>query len=752
MGTRMLGPIPLDFPDGVVSIVASDVVASTTVVSQSAKLQAHIDRIRAGGGVGKITLPASSQEAPIWIGSRLDLDGIDYLEVEGQGNPGLSGGYGTVLKQVTIVENDEPAILVCDDSSGNGVYYFHDFALWGAGQTYATLGGDSNRTTNIYGAQKVTFERVGCYYSRQMGITAAYCDEVHVKDCDVQRCHRDAISVTECNRRFVTNNRIKDCADDSIACHSTYSGGNPPKQLNIITDNIIENAYGIVVIGAVKTVISNNVVDRAKGYCCKFIATGAQGENDVTDLLITDNVFTNVLDADLWGAGSQNAYIIISHPTDSFVEPVVGGTTPRITLPELVSPVSNALNSVNAGGQRIRITNNIMAQTLPAVDDYEDWGFGQFWYHSGYQALAISGAFHALSDGVSLNGAIIDVTISDNTLECLRYPVFFSTTFTSLGYVGVVSNKIRRTPFGGVVFANHGSSVKHGKLDIRDNDIDLDPFFESANRDYVNGSTATVTISQADPAVITWTTHGLFANTAVRFTTTGALPAGLTASGTVGARSYYVRAGATLLTNSFTVAAYPNGPAIATTDAGSGTHTGFASIPDGTWTTGDSKPFLCEVQDWSTTNITGNRLRNLNVAWLSDADTTFGSVKDNIVYMEPSSSATLTSPSHAGNAGVQNPVSLLRSGMLVYEKCIPTSAAYGQVISSRGATGWQTSIPTTGFYLEGEIVWNAAYTVSTQTIGAATPQYALIGWKKMVTGSNHVLNTDWKELRALTGQ
>jgi hypothetical protein len=389
-----------------------------------------------------------------------------------------------------------------------------------------------------------------------------------------------------------------------------------------------------------------------------------------------------------------------------------------------------------------------MAQTLPRVDDYADWGFGQFWYHTGYQALDISGVFHALTDGVSLAGAVVDVVVSGNTFECGRYLVAFSVSFSYLGYVGVINNKVRRTPFGGVVFANHLTTVKHGKLEIRDNDIDLDPLFESANRGYVNGNNGTCTFSGT---TVTFTSHGLYANTAVRFTNSGgALPASITASGTVGARSYYVKE--VLTANTFSIATYAGGDAITFATAGTGTHTCFASIPNGTWTTADSKPYIGDFQDWSVTNITGNRLRNLNVALLTDGDTEFGHTSGNVLYMQPASGATLPSPSNSSNTGIQNPGALLRSGMLVYEDCTPTSSTYGQVLNPRYSTGWQTAIPATGFYLAGEIVWNATYTVATQTIGASTPQYALIGWVRIATGSGHVLNTDWREIRALTGQ
>lgn len=84
---------------------------------------------------------------------------------------------------------------------------------------------------------------------------------------------------------------------------------------------------------------------------------------------------------------------------------------------------------------------------------------------------------------------------------------------------------------------------------------------------------STVTISVASPAVITWANHGFYAGQPVIFSTTGTLPTGLTA-GTV----YYVRS-AGLTENEFTVSATAGGAAVATTVAGTGTHTASAPPP-----------------------------------------------------------------------------------------------------------------------------------------------------------------------------
>lgn len=78
---------------------------------------------------------------------------------------------------------------------------------------------------------------------------------------------------------------------------------------------------------------------------------------------------------------------------------------------------------------------------------------------------------------------------------------------------------------------------------------------------------ATFTVTIAAPGVFTLNNHGFSLNDAVMFTTSGALPTGLTAS-----TIYYVTS-TSLTTNTFTVSATPGGAAITTTGTQSGTHT-----------------------------------------------------------------------------------------------------------------------------------------------------------------------------------
>lgn len=90
---------------------------------------------------------------------------------------------------------------------------------------------------------------------------------------------------------------------------------------------------------------------------------------------------------------------------------------------------------------------------------------------------------------------------------------------------------------------------------------------------YNSEQSSTVTISIASPAVVSWTAHGQSAGTPVRFTTTGALPTGLSAA--AGQVYYIISAG--LTANSFEVSTTPGGSAVNTSGSQSGVQTAIAS-------------------------------------------------------------------------------------------------------------------------------------------------------------------------------
>ena len=114
----------------------------------------------------------------------------------------------------------------------------------------------------------------------------------------------------------------------------------------------------------------------------------------------------------------------------------------------------------------------------------------------------------------------------------------------------------------------------------------------------VQTKTGTVTITNATPAVVTYTSSGLITGTPVVFTTTGALPTGITAGTT-----YYVLTALTAST--FTIATTVGGTAINTSSAGSGVHTCTITTPTSVTQT-NNKP-LKVIQAWMrNTSVTPN--------------------------------------------------------------------------------------------------------------------------------------------------
>jgi hypothetical protein len=100
---------------------------------------------------------------------------------------------------------------------------------------------------------------------------------------------------------------------------------------------------------------------------------------------------------------------------------------------------------------------------------------------------------------------------------------------------------------------------------------------EGLDQLYTKTVSSTVTITSANPGLVTWTNHGLTAGSGVNFTTTGGLPTNIV-SGT----NYFIAAGSTGLTaNTFNVSASSTGATISTT-AGtqSGVQTAYHSDID----------------------------------------------------------------------------------------------------------------------------------------------------------------------------
>lgn len=145
-----------------------------------------------------------------------------------------------------------------------------------------------------------------------------------------------------------------------------------------------------------------------------------------------------------------------------------------------------------------------------------------------------------------------------------------SSVWTSFGDYGTAATSV-----GGVIYKG-SSSIRRAILGTSET-ANLVSKWDGTTFQGLYSADGTFTVTIASPAVFTQTNHGLSAGDTVYFTTTGALPTGLTAN-----TIYYVIA-AGLTANAFEVSTTLGGAAVNTSGSQSGTHTLYTqqAIPDG---------------------------------------------------------------------------------------------------------------------------------------------------------------------------
>lgn len=160
---------------------------------------------------------------------------------------------------------------------------------------------------------------------------------------------------------------------------------------------------------------------------------------------------------------------------------------------------------------------------------------------------------------------------------------------------------------------------------------------------------------------------------------------------------------------------------------------------DGSWTAYDDLPAIEDLAVGVSTNrgleISRNTFRNCSTPFAAvsydTAVTHFG--EGNVVEATLVSVGFSTSNLGVGDLPFPSPTWRVR-----HVDFDPNNSTYGTVLNdcplSLGA------MPTSGTWLQGQIVWHSGYTLTTGHI--------LLGWKRMTTGSGHVLNTDWAAIYA----
>lgn len=139
-------------------------------------------------------------------------------------------------------------------------------------------------------------------------------------------------------------------------------------------------------------------------------------------------------------------------------------------------------------------------------------------------------------------------------------------------------------------------------------------------------------------------------------------------------------------------------------------------------------------------NFINNHIKNVYQVFIGSTPDAINAV-GNTMYANPVSQNNIN---NIGIASMNLPLANNRNTLVVYDSD-PSSGTYGRVLNvCLQANG---TYPSSGLYLTGWVVNNTNPSIR----GVSGARYITQGWIRLTNGRNHVLNTDWAELRCLTG-
>lgn len=253
------------------------------------------------------------------------------------------------------------------------------------------------------------------------------------------------------------------------------------------------------------------------------------------------------------GAGTTDTKVSTGITTDGTAKLILGVNTTTMGTIKMFGSTSGDVTITPTA-----VAGTATVWTLPATSDtFVGLAIAQTF------TKAQRGAFVTLTDAATV---AVDLSLANNFFLVLGGNRTLGTpTNPVAGQTGVISVMQDSTGSRTLAYAWPYQFAGGTAPTLTTGKFSLDQLYYSVNK----YATATVTISNASPGVITWTGHGLSSGDRIQLTTTGSLPTGLTASTT-----YWITV---IDANSFKVSSsFANlqaGTFINTSSAGSGTHT-----------------------------------------------------------------------------------------------------------------------------------------------------------------------------------
>jgi hypothetical protein len=296
------------------------------------------------------------------------------------------------------------------------------------------------------------FEIADCAFKEVLAIAMDphYCGRFSCINSRFKDIAADCIRCRDTSDILATGNRILRNGDDAIAFHTndtTLATQNPIRERIVIANNHVTNGGMIKVLGAKKLLITGNILHLPYLNAIQVNTVAPEGDNPQHDIVITDNIFTDVQRAD--GSGlSPNGYILLqtiaargAAATHSAIPGQYDATDVTIikNWDWLQSDGTNSAYAIPPT-DGILIANNRGSRTLPTTSLFSNYGYGTKLVHEVSHDVAMTDAIMRAAAAINFGtvASWSNVLVSNNLLAHASTGIVLPAPTSDVSYRNVV--------------------------------------------------------------------------------------------------------------------------------------------------------------------------------------------------------------------------------------------------------------------------------------------------------------------------
>ncbi len=354
----------------------------------------------------------------------------------GTGEPG-DGTANTLFKEIVKPGSWAPF------TNTKGTLIFKNFTVRGNRDTAATKN-KGGRAFWLDYYDNITFDGIYWLECNHFATDVHFNSSAVWVNCRALNCGKGFSRGRDCFYYLVDHCNANHIGDDVVDCHVQTSGiteTTPIRSGIVATNNHFQDCSGMKALGARNVIFANNTLERFRNSPITVEGgTGSEGDNQAFVIKITDNVITDSNNAE---AGTPSTAVILIAGLEG-----VGTTSSSSTVPGYLTSGGTKIerwdfrdldltDSANPKYQTydVTITGNIIARTLPAVTNYDDWGFGQTIFQGVFSNPQVTDAMMIPTDIIRIDdNGIRRLVIADNIFDHATDGIQFTTPVADTDY------------------------------------------------------------------------------------------------------------------------------------------------------------------------------------------------------------------------------------------------------------------------------------------------------------------------------